>query len=185
MKKSILIIFFLLIIECEGGYVNDPITEISFSIDWDIYSCYKTLTKKGYITIQGDIRQGAGGRYCAIGIKRFFQTNQQPITNIIGRVSWSNQPDKIVENGIEYKLIYDDKKNGDIHKSSGGNYLHLYYTKDTRAGLPIKDIAIGSYSHPMYCGMEVAQHAKKSKGTGPLDINTGRGGPYNYILIFR
>ena len=35
------------------------------------------------------------------------------------------------------------------------------------------------------CDMEVVNHSKKSKGSGALDINTGRGGPYNYIFIFR
>ena len=119
--------------------------------------------------------------------KKIFWDTKKPITNIIGIVSWSNQPQKIKEDGIEYTLITDNRNNGDIHKGSGGNYLHLYYTKDKRAGKPIRDISFGSYGHSFRkdCDMEVINHSKKSKGSGALDINTGRGGPFNYIFIFR
>ena len=116
--------------------------------------------------------------------KKIFWDTKKPITNIIGIVSWSNQPQKIKEDGIEYTLITDNRNNGDIHKGSGGNYLHFYYTRDTRAGKPIRDISVGSYPHPLSCDMEVVNHSKIS-GNGALDINTGRGGPFNYIFIFR
>ena len=182
MLKHLLILFFL--IEIKTEVLDDYITDISFSIGYNINSCYDTLSKMGYRPIQGDIRQGAGRRFCAIGIKRFFETQKKPITNIIGIVSWSNQPQKIKEDGIEYTLITDNRNNGDIHKGSGGNYLHFYYTKDTRAGKPIRDISVGSYPHPLSCDMEVVNHSKIS-GNGALDINTGRGGPFNYIFIFR
>ena len=182
MLKHLLILFFL--IEIKTEVLDDYITDISFSIGYNINTCYNTLSKKGYRPIQGDIRQGAGRRFCAIGIKRFFETQKKPITNIIGIVSWSNQPQKIKEDGIEYTLITDNRNNGDIHKGSGGNYLHFYYTKDKRAGKPIRDISVGSYPHPLSCDMEVVNHSKIS-GNGALDINTGRGGPFNYIFIFR
>ena len=182
MLKHLLILFFL--IEIKTDVLDDYITDISFSIGYNINTCYNTLSKKGYRPIQGDIRQGAGRRFCAIGIKRFFETQKKPITNIIGIVSWSNQPQKIKEDGIEYTLITDNRNNGDIHKGSGGNYLHFYYTRDTRAGKPIRDISVGSYPHPLSCDMEVVNHSKIS-GNGALDINTGRGGPFNYIFIFR
>ena len=182
MLKHLLILFFL--IEIKTEVLDDYITDISFSIGYNINTCYNTLSKKGYRPIQGDIRQGAGRRFCAIGIKRFFETQKKPITNIIGIVSWSNQPQKIKEDGIEYTLITDNRNNGDIYKGSGGNYLHFYYTRDTRAGKPIRDISVGSYPHPLSCDMEVVNHSKIS-GNGALDINTGRGGPFNYIFIFR
>ncbi len=34
--------------------------------------CYNTLKGKGYRPIQGDIRQGSGGKYC-VGVKRFSE----------------------------------------------------------------------------------------------------------------
>ena len=183
--KNLLILFFL--IEIKTAVLDDSITDISFSIDSNVNGCYNTLKGNGYRLIQGNIRQGAGGKYCALGIKRFFNTNKEAITNIIGTVSGSNQPQKIKEDGIEYTLITDNRNNGDIHKGSGGNYLHLYYTKDKRAGKPIREISVGSYDHAFRkdCDMEVVNHSKNSKGSGPLDINSGRGGPYNYIFIFR
>ena len=35
--------------------------------------CYNTLKGKGYWPIQGDIRQGSGGKYCVVGVKRFSE----------------------------------------------------------------------------------------------------------------
>ncbi len=193
MLKNLLILFFLTEIKTEILY--DYITDISFSIDKSINGSYDTLSKMGYQPIQGNIRQGVSGKVCAIGIKRFFETNKEAITNIIGTVSGKNQPQKIKEDGIEYTLIIDNRKNGDIHRNSKGNYLNLYYTRDKRAGKPIRDISVGSYSHDFigsinnsyrkYCDMRAVNHSKISTSTGALDINIGRGGPYNYIIIFR
>ena len=181
MLKHLLILFFF--IEIKTEVLPDSITDISFSINSNVNKCYSYLKGNGYRLIQGNIRQGAGGKYCALGIKRFFNTNKEAITNIIGTVSGSNQPQKIKEDGIEYTLITDNRNNGDIHKGSGGNYLHLYYTKDKRAGKPITDISVGSYDHALNCDKEVVKHSKNSERTGDLDINTGRGKPYNYIFI--
>ena len=181
MLKNLLILFFLIAIKTEN--LDYYITYISFNIDNNINGCYNILKGKGYRSIQGDIRQGSGGKYCAVGIKKFFETNKEAITNIIGTVSGSNQPQKIEEDGIEYTFITDNNNNGEIHKGSGGNYLHLYYTKDKRAGKPITDISVGSYDHALNCDKEVVKHSKNSEHTGDLDINTGRGKPYNYIFI--
>ncbi len=181
--KNLLILFFL--IEIKTAVLVNSITDISFSIDSNVNGCYNTLKGKGYGLIQGNIRKGVGGKTCTLGIKRFFNTNKEAITNIIGTVSGSNQPQKIKEDGIEYTLITDNNNNGDIHKSSGGNYLHFYYTKDKRAGKPIRDISVGSYDHALNCEMEVVKHSKKSERSGDLDINTGRAKPFNYIFIFR
>ena len=183
--KNLLILFFLIEIKTEK--LPNYITDISFSIDSKNNGCYDTLKGNGYGLIQGDIRQGAGGKVCTLGVKRFFETNKEAITNIIGTVSGSNQPQKIKEDGIEYTLITDNRNNGDIHKGSGGNYLHLYYTKDKRAGKNITDISVGSFNHAFRqdFDMEVVNHSKNSKGYGALDLNSGRGGPYNYIFIFR
>ena len=185
MLKHLLILFFLIEIKTEK--LPNYITDISFSIDSKNNGCYNTLKGNGYGLIQGDIRQGAGGKVCTLGVKRFFETNKEAITNIIGTVSGSNQPQKIKEDGIEYTLITDNRNNGDIHKGSGGNYLHLYYTKDKRAGKNITDISVGSFNHAFRqdFDMEVVNHSKNSKGYGALDLNSGRGGPYNYIFIFR
>ena len=185
MIKNLLILFFLIEIKTEK--LPNYITDISFSIDSKNNGCYNTLKGNGYGLIQGDIRQGAGGKVCTLGVKRFFETNKEAITNIIGTVSGSNQPQKIKEDGIEYTLITDNRNNGDIHKGSGGNYLHLYYTKDKRAGKNITDISVGSFNHAFRqdFDMEVVNHSKNSKGYGALDLNSGRGGPYNYIFIFR
>ncbi len=180
--KNLLILFFL--IEIKTAVLVNSITDISFSIDSNVNGCYNTLKGKGYGLIQGNIRKGVGGKTCTLGIKRFFNTNKEAITNIIGTVSGSNQPQKIKEDGIEYTLITDNRNNGDIHKGSGGNYLHFYYTKDKRAGKPIRDISVGSYDHALNCEMEVVKHSKKSERTGDLDINTGRAKPFNYIFYF-
>ena len=68
MLKNLLILFFLIEIKTEIS--DDYITDISFSINKKPYRCYNTLKNNGYQLIQGDIRKGAGGKYCTLGIKR-------------------------------------------------------------------------------------------------------------------
>ena len=93
MLKHLLILFFL--IEIKTANLDDYITDISFDIGSGIHGCYNQLKKMEYQPIQGDIRQGTRGKYCALGIRRLSKTKKEPITNIIGTVSGSNQPQKI------------------------------------------------------------------------------------------
>ena len=48
----------------------------------------------------------------------------------------------INEDEIKYNVIKDPLNIADIHKGSGGNFLYLYFTTDTRAGKPIKSLKI-------------------------------------------
>ena len=164
---------------------NNPITEISFEIGNDLNSCYKKLSERGFDIVEGDIRKGAGGKYCALGIKR--GTSNYPIRDIIGFLTNNKEGFSIIENGHEYKMIKDGNNNGDIHKGSKGEDLYLYYSIDQTIGTPIKEIVFTSFPNRKASKMEVAQNYSGSLRNGDLDINARRGKktPFNYIIIIR
>ena len=133
--------------------------------------------------MDGDIRQGAGGKFVALGYKK--GTNNYPITNIIGFLSKEKEDSTIYENGYQYAMIKDGSGNGDIHKGSKGEFLFLYYTNDIRVGMPIKGLIFTSLKHAKTDNKECVQNYSGSLKNGNLDINAKRGGPFNYIIIIR
>ena len=163
---------------------NNPITHISFEIGNKINICYDNLLKRGFDYVEGDIRNGSGKKFVAIGYKRL--SNCYPITNIIGLLSKNREPQSIIEKGIQYDMILDGKGNGDIHKGSGGSDLYLYYTNNINAGSPIREIIFSSYPQKKTSKIEAVQNCSKSRRQGDLDINAERGKtPFNYIIIIR
>ena len=51
-----------------SSYGKPPITEVTFEIGDDIQSCYSRLQSRGFKVIDGDIRQGGGGKFACIRI---------------------------------------------------------------------------------------------------------------------
>ena len=164
---------------------NNPITEVSFEISDDLKSCYRKLRERDFEIVEGDIRRGAGKKYCVLGYKR--GTSYFPITDIIGFLSNYKEGYSIRENGFEYRMIKDGNNNGDIHKGSKGEDLYLYYTTDQNVGTPIKELIFASYPDRKSSKMEVVQNYSGSLRGGDLDINAKRGSktPFNYIIIIR
>ena len=80
-------------------YMLNPITDITFRIGNGINKCYNDLIKDGYEYIDGDIRDTCGGKFCAIGVKKYNGNSGAPITNIIGTLSKGREPLEIKQDG--------------------------------------------------------------------------------------
>ena len=179
---------FLPIQEPEKG---EYITSITFFRGNSIDLCVAQLIYYGYEQVEGDIRKDAGGLFCVLGCK--YEKNQPFITNIIGSVSDKEEPVIIYENGIQYNAVKDPLNNADVHKGSGGNFLCFYFTKDPKAGKPIKSLRTLSTREILkdpnivkYC----SRKNKYNKPSEPLDCNRGRDSiirftPQNYIFLVR
>lgn len=164
---------------------SNPITEISFRIRNNLNDCYNALDKDNYDYIEGDIRYTCGGKFCAIGIKKYNDTKGVPITNIIGTFSKGREPKEIIQDGCTYKMIVDEEHNGDINNNSGGNNLYLYYTTDDCNKKPIRDLIYGNYANKKSSKQEVIQNSERSFRKYDLDLCTERSENFGYIYIIR
>ena len=166
------------------GFGFDHITELTFSIsNKNIKECYQELEKRGFTKVDGDIRVNGGKTFVALGYKK---ESKLPITDILGVFSDKNQEySSIVVNGVKYVMIKDFNDNGDINRGAKGKYLYLYYTNAPTAGQPIKDLIFSSLKKKIISERAIVQNAPHSLSKGDLDINSFRGGSYNYIFIIR
>ena len=159
------------------------ITEVTFHISKkELQECYNELHKGGYTKVDGDIRVGGRKNYVALGYKK---ENKPPITDIKAIISKSKAKEEFLIGNSIYRMIKDRDYNGDINRGSGGVFIFLYYTTDPNAGQPIKDLIFASYPTKINTTKDVVKNASESIGSGDLDINHGRGGPYNYIFLIR
>ena len=165
--------------------ILNPITDITFRIENGINKCYDDLIKDGYEYIDGDIRDTCGGKFCALGVKKYNGNSGAPITNIIGTLSKGREPLEIKQDGCTYKMIVDKNCNGDLNKNSGGDYLYLYYTTDECNKRPIKDLIYGNYKVKKSTKKEVIQNSERSKNKFDLDFCSGRSLNFSYIFIIR
>lgn len=140
--------------------------------------------------INTDANQDAGGDYVYIGYTRCDNGTKTPaITDLViceGKNPAFSRSIKKKDTGITatYKLA----SNVDLNKDAGGDWLYLYYTKDSNAGSPLTDVyisegrrntvdkVIGSYRH-----YTVLKGSSDSK----VDINDGAGGDYLYLIQVR
>ena len=171
-----------------------PITQLSFHIGNDLTKCKNILKIRGFTPLEADIRKGGGHKVVAIGYKKEIDIKNENnennyITNILGVVSKEPKPNKIKENENEYNMITDAFGNGDINKGSKGFYIYLYYTKENLEDhSPITDLIFQSHKkkEEFDLNLEIIKNSpSNSKEKGNFDINCGRGGPYNYIIVKR
>lgn len=165
---------------------SDYITEITFAIGKNIEECRNKLESKQYTIINDDIRRGGKKKYVLLGYKK--NNNEQPITNIIGLYSEVKLINGTLEcNSCKYTQIIDsDNKEGDIHRGSGGNFLYLYYTRDKKAGLPLRALKPQYFKDPIEDNNKFIQNAQWSLTNGNLNIIWSRGGgTYNFIELCR
>ena len=174
---------------------SNPITEITFSLGKTLEDCYDGLKRNNYQVIDGDIRESCGGKYGALGVRKFKDYHGDPITNIIGTISKEIQPESFTQDGCTYYKVRDIDGYGDIHRDEGGVYCFLYYTKDSCGKNPIKDLVFATYKTARTNTQEVAQNSYKSLRSYDLDLAAMRGysynkcnmrkAKYNYIYIYR
>ena len=173
--------------------ICQPITQISFHIGKDLSKCQNILKIRGFTPLDSDIRKGGGYQTVALGYKKEpgnnIENNNNYITNILGVVSKNTMPPEIVEDGIKYHMVKDALGNGDINKGCKGFFIYLYYTKEKlKDHNPIKDLIFESHKkkEEFNLNLEMIKNSpSNSKEKGYLDINCGRGGPFNYIIVVR
>ena len=172
--------------------ICQPITQLSFHIGKELSKCQNILKIRGFTPLDSDIRTGGGHETVALGYKKEPDNNNDNnnyITNILGVVSKKTMPPEIVEDGIKYYMVKDSMGNGDINKGSKGYYIYLYYTKEKlKDHNPIKDLIFESHKkkEEFNLNLEMIKNSpSNSREKGYLDINCGRGGPFNYIIVVR
>ncbi len=180
----------------EKYFESNPITEITFKVGKTLEDCYDGLKRNNYCIIDGDIRESCGGKYGALGVKKFKDNKNDPITNIIGTISKECQPHSFSQDGCTYYKVYDIDGYGDIHRDEGGVYCNLYYTRDNCGKNPIKDLVFATYREARTNSQEVVQNSYKSIRSYDLDlaamrefkymgVKNMRKAKYNYIYINR
>ena len=173
----------------------NPITDITFNLSKSIEDCYKKLKDNGYTIVSGDIRESCGGKYGAIGYKRYKDYRDDPITNIIGTVSYDSQPSRLEEKGMQYHMVISTDGYGNIHHDEGGCSCFLYYTRN-KFEKPIRNLTFSTFKEERKDSNEVAQNSDRSIRSCDLDLATRRGfrymgmknmrsARYNYIYIER
>ena len=171
--------------------ICQPITELSFHIGTDFSICKNFLKIRGYSPLESDIRKGGGKQFVALGYKKEADDDDDNdyITNIIGVASKKQKPPEIIEDGVKYYMVTDVLGNGDINKGSKGVYLYLYWTKEKlKDHKPIKDLIFESHKKKEHFNSNlemIKNSSSNSDSKGNFDINTGRGGAFNYIIVVR
>ena len=137
---------------------------------------------EGWTLVDKDLNAGAGGAYVFLLYKTKSSPGSSglPITDFYVKISGSSgHPETITSNGHTYTLTpgggNSDFNNGgrDLNRSAGGNYIHLYYTKETVSpARALTGITIDGNS----TGAVVA-----NGGTSAADLNSGAGGDDIYM----
>ena len=171
--------------------ICQPVTELSFHIGKDFSICKGFLKVRVFTPLESDIRKGGGHQFVALGYKKEGDDDDDNdyITNVMGVASKKQKSPVIEEDGIKYYMVTDALGNGDINRGSKGCYLYLYYTKEKlKDQLPIKDLIFESHKkkEQFNLNLEMIKNSpSNSDYKGNFDINTGRGGSFNYIIVVR
>jgi len=97
----------------------------------------QTQTTDALTSILKDLNSGAKGDYIYLGYT-LTPDNTQGITGLImDNKSGSKPPATVNYSGVTYTLI-----NVDLNAGAGGDFIWLYYTKDSRAGKPITNLFV-------------------------------------------
>ena len=178
MKRLFLLIISALLMTAQrawADYVTD-IVVIGHNSGKQIGYLYDNYKGAGWICLEKDLNDGAGGHY----IHLVYKTNKSPQnsgTPITDLYLWSAPnagPASLVHNGRTYYRVGADgdgdftSRNGDLNCEAGGNWIQLYYTKD-------------KFPHHRYLtGISVDENASgcvgENGGSTPGDLNRGAGG---------
>jgi hypothetical protein len=114
--------------------------------------------------IPGDLNHGVNNQKYLVYLGFTRTANEsEAITNIIAVYAGRNNS-AITINGITYYKFGDDANKG----VSGNNQIYLYYTKDTRAGKPLKNLFV-----------EHNYNGTNRTGTGWKRVQWAESAPFN------
>ena len=142
------------------------------------------LEKEGWTAINKDLNADAGGDYIHLLYKSEANTdglNHGYITDffILGSKSGSFD-EEITFEGRTYHLVSFEgstefeNSNGDLNRGAGGDYIHLYYTKD-----PMNEQAV---SEIVFDNSESGALGNQG-GSTAYDLNNKAGGKYIYMHL--
>ena len=142
-----------------------------------------TLTGQGWNVIDYDLNERAGGDYIYLLYKSVSNTdglNHDYITDFYIKTG-SNPPASLTHDGRKYYPVpcdgdndFKNNKKGDLNCGASGDYIYLYYTKETfpdnRAvtSIDINNEAVGALG-------------ANGSTTGGYDLNEGSGGDFIYM----
>ena len=141
------------------------------------------LEKEGWTAINKDLNADAGGDYIHLLYKSEANTdglNHGYITDfyILGSKSGSVD-EEVTYQGRTYHLVSFEgstefeNSNGDLNRGAGGDYIHLYYTKD-----PMNEQAV---SEIVFDNSESGALGNQG-GSTAYDLNNKAGGKYIYSV---
>jgi len=98
--------------------VRSLITSLSIYKSKDAKQAKSRLQKDGYILINKDLNQGAGGDFIYAGYKK-GEDSKEPITDL--RITYGN--DRTPEKDGFYRI------NVDLNSGAGGKFIYLWYSR--------------------------------------------------------
>ena len=179
MKKHLFLTIALLCAIAQGAradYVTD-IVVIGHDSERQLGFLADSYRGAGWICLDRDLNDGAGGHY----IYLVYKTNASPQnsgTPITDLYLWSGNnpgPASFTHNGRTYYRVGADgdsdftSRSGDLNCNAGGNWIHLYYTKD-HYDTPHRFVT-GITINGDYAGS-----LGENGGSTPGDLNRGAGG---------
>ena len=178
MKRLFLLIIAALLMTAQqawADYVTD-IVVIGHNSSRQIGYLYDNYKGAGWICLEKDLNDGAGGHYVHLVYKtnKSPQNSGTPITDLYLWSSPNAGPNSLVHNGRTYYRVGADGDDtfkshaGDMNCEAGGNWIQLYYTKDQfkpqrrLTGISVDENASGCVG--------------ENGGSTPGDLNRGAGG---------
>lgn len=144
------------------------------------------LRNKGVLEaniIDLDLNDDTGGHWVYLG----YKTTTDPAQAVTGLVadyySKSNSDRKLDQ--IDYKGISYQKIPGDMNDDTGGKFIHLYYTKSSKAGQPITGLKYQSNGKFQYGNADSFEAIRCRDGGGVMDFNYSAGGATINLWVTR
>ena len=112
------------------------VSELAIRNGEDETQAISSLIEAGYSVINKDMNEFAAGDHIYIGCK-FTDDPDDAITNVM-TIHTKNKYSSysVTDEGHIYNLVADV----DLNKGAAGDYIYLYYTKDSRAGSPLLEL---------------------------------------------
>ena len=121
----------------KGPFISDLVVASADKKD----TAVKQITDRGYKVIDFDLNRSVGGKYIYLGY-RTTTDRSKAIKDIVVMYQ------KGAPSSINYGKVVDGKRptyykvsNIDLNQKAGGDYIYLYYTKDSKAGNAMKEIS--------------------------------------------
>ena len=162
-----------------GTYIKD--VKVIGGSKSEVNDLKSSLTAQGWVVIDQDLNEGAGGNYIFL---LYLPESNDSGTNY-GYISdfyisdSTDSPDNVTQDGRNYcRVPYDGgndfvKSKGDLNCKAGGDYIHLYYTRDYFGD----NRAVTSIS----CDYTQSGAVGVNGGTTGYDLNNKAGGKFIYM----